>query len=131
MVATVLALALATQAPQLQVRVDPTDVLLGDTVVFTITVSARGDVPVEIVNPSLSGLQLQSMREQASVSVDGGVPMRLMSRHLVLRTIRVGEARIGAVEVRQDAETLRSDPRTVTVRVAGAGSAASRPGCAS
>jgi hypothetical protein len=121
LVATVLALALATQAPQLQVRVDPTDVLLGDTVVFTITVSARGDVPVEIVNPSLSGLQLQSMREQASVSVDGGVPMRLMSRHLVLRTIRVGEARIGAVEVRQDAETLRSDPRTVTVRVAGAG----------
>ncbi len=121
MVVAVLALALAAQAPQLQVRVDPRDVLLGDTVVFTITVSARGDVPVELVNPSLSGLQLQSMREQASVSVNGGVPMRLMTRQLVLRTTRVGEATIGAVEARQDAVTLRSDPLTVTVRVAGRG----------
>ena len=61
MVIAVLA-ALLVQQPQVALAIDRDTVLAGDDVIVTITVQAPGDLPVDIVNPPLIGLEIRRSR---------------------------------------------------------------------
>lgn len=120
MVAAALGMWLLAQQIQVSARVTPDQVLLGDSVVFSITVRTRGDQPVQIVNPSFNGLEIQASREQTQVTLDAGEAARITRRDLTLRTLRAGTITIGPVRVRQGDETSETAPVTLEVSAAGA-----------
>lgn len=122
MVAFVLGVTLLAQQLQASARVNPDHVLLGDTIVLSLTVQSRGDEPLEITNPTLSDLEVQGSREQSQVTMVGGRAARITRRDLTLRTIRTGTITIPPFRVRQADETVATVPVTVTVTAAGAGS---------
>ncbi len=124
MVAFVLAVAILSQQLQVSARVTPERVLLGDTLVLSITVHSSGEQPIEITNPPLTGFEIQGSREQSQVTLDGGRAARITRRDLTLRAVRVGTIAIPPVRVRQGDETTETPPLSVTVSSAGAGSEA-------
>ena len=115
MVGSFLLAALLVQQPQVAVGVDLDRVRLGDEIVLTITVRARNDLPLEIVDPDLTGLELLTVRQQSRGSPGGAAPSRATTRTLTLRAVAVGEAVIGPVIVRQGDEEVITGEITVTV----------------
>ncbi|NIM48320.1 MAG: hypothetical protein GTN62_01610 [Gemmatimonadales bacterium] len=121
MVALLLAIALGGQQPAVTARVNREAVALGDDVVLTITVEARGSAPVRIIDPDLSGLELRNTRDRTTVAMQGGVPTRVTTRVLTLRTLRAGTVVIGSVRVHQGDEVEETAPLTIAVSAPDAG----------
>ena len=80
-----LACLVSLQQIQVDTRIDHDRVVLGGTVVLTITVEAAGNAPVQILNPSITGLELLGTSEQSNVSINEGVATRILTRTLRLR----------------------------------------------
>jgi len=116
MVALLLGLAMLQQDPSVTARVDRTVVSVGDEVALTVTVSARGSgVPVEIVDPLLTGLEVRNRRDRTRVSVEAGAPTRVTIREFSLRALREGVATIGAIQVRRGADAAETPPIEIRV----------------
>ena len=115
MVVAVLA-ALLVQTPQVAVGVDRDTVLAGEDLIITITVQAPGDMPVEIIDPELTGLDLRSTSNQSRYVMVGNVGSRTTTRTLTVRASAEGEAIIGPVVVRQGDEEVSTPSITITVR---------------
>ncbi len=122
MVALTVVVALLGQQLSVSARVTPEQVLLGDSVVLSITVQSRGDQSVEIFMPQLVGFEVENTREQSQVTLDAGEAARITRRVLTLRPVRVGTISIPAVRVRQGSEVAATAPLSVTVASAGAAS---------
>ncbi|GBD33285.1 hypothetical protein HRbin33_02268 [bacterium HR33] len=114
----------ASPAQQLRVSVsaDRERLSVGDTVVLTIEVEASGNAPVQIEEPSLSGLAVVDQRESSRVGVADTVVSRRTTRVLILRAVRQGTAAVGPVRVRQGAAVAEA-PR-LTLEVVGAAASA-------
>ncbi len=115
MVALLLAVLLPLQQPALSARLDRDEVLVGDDVVLTVTVEARGAAPLEILDPDLAGLELINRRDQTSVSMIGGLPTRMTTRQFTFRALRAGTATIGPVRVQQGEESGETSAFMITV----------------
>jgi len=115
MVVAVLA-ALLVQSPQIAVVVDRDTVEAGDDIIITITVQAPGDMPVEIVDPELTGLDLRNTSNQSRYVAAGNLGSRTTTRTLTVRATREGEATIGPVVVRQGDEEVSTPSITIVVR---------------
>jgi len=85
----------ALQQVHVQATVDRDQVDLGETVLLTITVEATSNEPVEILNPSLVGLELLGATDQSDVSISEGLATRILTRVLRLRATSAGTASIG------------------------------------
>ncbi len=121
MVAFALAVVMLSQQLQVSARVSPDRVLLGDTVVLSVTVHSRGDEPVEIIDPPFTGFEVQGSREQSQVTLVGGLAARVTRRAVTLRPVRTGTLTIAPVQVRQGSEAIEAGVLTVVVAAAGAG----------
>ena len=115
MVTAVIALLLASQQLQVDATISRDRIEVGETVVLTITVEAAGNDPVEILNPSLVGLELLGSTDQSEVSIRDGVAMRLLTRELRLRATSAGTARIGVTLVQSGASMVQTEPTELTV----------------
>jgi tetratricopeptide (TPR) repeat protein len=109
------AILIAAQQLAVTARLDRAEVPVGGTVVLTIEVSAEGNAPVTIEEPSAPGLTLVGRREQSRVEVEGGVPRRVTMRELTFQAQRPGLYVIEAPRVRQQAETATASPLTLRV----------------
>jgi len=117
-IALLLALALQQGAPAKPVAtasVDRGDVAAGDLVTLTLRVEASGNLPVEIGEPILSGLERRGFREQSQVSIQGGVASRVTTRQIQLLAERAGTGTIGPIRVRQGSETVETAPLSVQI----------------
>ncbi len=123
MIGTLLFTLALQQAPVVNVSVHPSEAYVGDVVTLTILVEARGESPVRIVDPPLSGLEVQNTRDAARVVMDGEVPIRSVTRVLRLSATRAGTATVGPVLVHHGEVSAESAPITVTVIQAGRGTA--------
>jgi hypothetical protein len=121
LVAFALAVVMLSQQLQVSARVSPDRVLLGDTVVLSVTVHSRGDEPVEIIDPPFTGFEVQGSREQSQVTLVGGLAARVTRRAVTLRPVRTGTLTIAPVQVRQGSEAIEAGVLTVVVAAAGAG----------
>ncbi len=116
MVVVALALAVGMQQPQVTVDLDRTEVVVGEEMVFTITVTSPGSLPVTITDPPLDGLSLVAPRERSRVSFVDGAAIRVSTRELTLRATRPGTATIGPVRVGQGEFVVATEPSTVRVQ---------------
>lgn len=121
MVAFVLGVAMLSQQLQASARVTPDRVLLGDTVVLSITVHSQGNEPIEIIDPPMTGFELRGSREQSRVTLVGGLAARITQRAVTLLPVAAGAVTIPAVLVRQGVDTAKTEALSVTVVAAGAG----------
>ena len=112
-----LALLQAT-APKVSASVEGTDLLVGDAVALTIRVEALGNAPVRILDPIVSGLEVQGSREATHVQIIDGILHRTVTRELRLVATATGTAIIGAVQVRQGDLTAETTAITLTVSTA-------------
>lgn len=105
-----LAVLLAPQLQQLQVAatVDRNTVARGDTLVLTIRVSARGNEPVRVASPNLTGLELLDAQERSRVQMAQGTAERVTVKRLRLVAASVGRAVIGPVRVEQGNRTAEA-----------------------
>lgn len=125
MVAALLALALAVQQPQppeVRASVDRQDALVGDVVTLTILVRAVGNLPVRIIDPSLSGFDVEGTREATQVDFSADSAQRTTTRVIRLTAARAGTAIIGPVRVARGADTVEAPPISVSVTAAATGS---------
>jgi tetratricopeptide (TPR) repeat protein len=106
---------LALQQPEVSVTVDRTVVAPGDTVVVTITVTARGNDPLRIGGPDLVGLELLDQRERSRVEMVEGVARRLTVRTLTLRVTGTGHARVQGLRVAHAGQVVEAEPVTIVV----------------
>lgn len=124
MIGSLVVLALLQAAtPRVSASVSDTEVLLGDAIVLTIRVEAAGSAPVRIVDPVLSGFDMQGSREATHVRIIDGVPARTVTRELRLVATQPGSAAIGPVRVRQGEAVAETASISVTVRPASASTA--------
>jgi len=114
-VALALGLALAFQQPEIRATVDRETVSRGDTVVLTIRVTARGNEPVRIGNPALSGLELVETRESSRVQMVDGVAQRLTERVVRLVAVSTGRAVMSGLRVEQGSRVVEAPAVNVTV----------------
>ena len=114
MVVTVLA-ALLVQSPQVALGVDRDTVRAGDDLIITITVQAPGDMPIEIIDPELTGLDVRNTSDRSRYVVVGNVGSRTTTRTLTVRALVEGEATIGPVVVRQGDEEVSTPSVTIVV----------------
>ena len=110
MVALLFAVLLAQQQLWVDATIDRDQVTVGETVLLTITVETTGNDPVQIVNPSLVGLELLGTTERSDVSILEGVAARILTRTLRLRASAAGTGRIGTVMVRSGELLAQADP---------------------
>lgn len=115
-----LLLAVAVQQPQVTVAADRSELGLGDTLRLTIRVEATGNEPVRILDPALTGLVLDGVREGSEVRFSGSRTTRRTTRVLRLRAVRVGRAEIGVVRVHQGNASAEATGLTVMVAPAAA-----------
>ncbi len=108
--------ALLVQSPQIAVGVDRDTVRAGEDIIITITVQAPGDMPIEIVDPELTGLDLRNTSNQSRYVVAGNLGSRTTTRTLTVRATKEGEATIGPVVVRQGGEEVSTPSITIVVR---------------
>lgn len=101
--------------PVATASVDRADVAAGDLITLMLRVEVRGNLPVEIGEPILSGLERRGFREQSQVSIQGGVATRVTTRQIQLLASRAGAATIGPIRVRQGSETVETEALTVQV----------------
>ena len=106
---------LAFQQIQIEAVVDRDRVMLGTTVVLTITVEATGNEPVQILNPSTVGLEILGSTDQSDVSIRDGVATRIFTRKLRFRANAAGTARIGATTVRAGESVAQTEMIEVSV----------------
>ncbi len=119
MVALLLAGLAVAQEPQVSATVDRNTALVGDVLVLTIRVEARGDQPVEIIDPAAPGFELRDVQQRASVTIRDGTPARVTTRELALSALRPGRLTIGPVTVTQGETTVTTRPISVTVTAPG------------
>ena len=101
---------LSLQQVQVVAVVGRDRVALGEDVVLTITVEATSNDPVQIKNPSLSGLELLGTTDRSDVSIRDGVATRILTRTLRLRATSAGTARIGATVVHLGESVAQANP---------------------
>ncbi len=109
-----LAAMLMIQQLGVTASIDRDQATVGDTLTLTIRVQVTSDLPVQIVDPILSGLELQGSREQTHVSLDGNAATRLTIREIALIARRPGTATIGEVVVHVGDSTVTTEPITFT-----------------
>lgn len=114
---------LQAQAPRVSASVDRVDALVGDAITLTIRVEARGNAPVQIAQPALSGLELQGSREATHVQIVDGQLERTVTRELQLVATREGTATIGVVRVVHGDTAAETAPIVITVGSAAAAAA--------
>ncbi len=110
---------MALQQLGVTAAIDRDRVLLGEPITLTIRVQAVGTLPVQIIDPVLSGLELQGSREQTHVSLEGNTTTRLTVREISLIPRRVGLATIGSVVVHVGDSTVATDQMTFSVAASG------------
>ncbi|HXV87191.1 MAG TPA: BatD family protein, partial [Gemmatimonadales bacterium] len=120
--------AAAAQQPQVQARVDKNTLAAGDTLVYTVTVEARGADAIRIEDPALGGLEVLGARETSSVEVVGGNARRVTTRVLRLVALQPGQWTIGAARVTAGGVTLTT--ASIGIEVTGDATAAPLSGAA-
>ena len=111
----VLALGLLVQEPEIRATVNRETVSRGDTVVLTIRVTARGNEPVRIANPDVTGLELVETRESSRVQMVDGVALRVTERVVRLVAATTGRAVVSGLRVAQGSRVVEAPPVTLTV----------------
>jgi hypothetical protein len=127
MLAALLALALAVvqapQAPTLDVRLDRSELEVGEEAELVLEFTGASEEPAEFDLPTLpAGLQVLGRAERTSVSF---APTRMRSSTMVLtlRAVRPGTWTYGPFEVRQGSRFASGPP--VTIEVTGGGASRS------
>ena len=115
MVTLFVALLCALQQVQVEATVDRERVDVGESVLLTITVEATSSEPVQILNPSLVGLELLGTTDQSDVSIREGVATRILTRVLRLRATSAGTARVGATTVYVGESVAEANPVEIVV----------------
>lgn len=105
----------AAQEPRVTVSLDRNRAAVGDTVLLTVEVETAGNTPVQIADPSLTGLVLRDVREVSQVSVRDTTVSRRTRRVLVLRAVRAGTAVIGPARVRQGKAVVATESLTLEI----------------
>lgn len=100
--------------PQALVGVDHDHLTVGDEVGVTLRITSLSTDPVQVIVPSLTGLELVARSERTELAPGGG-PARLTTVELRLRGSRPGSWRVGPFEVRQGLHVVQVDPVTLTV----------------
>ena len=95
---------------QVVATVDRLQVEVGEEVLLTITVEVASNDPVQILNPSIIGLELLGTTDQSDVSIREGVATRILTRRLRLRATSAGTARIGTTFVNLGQLVAQADP---------------------
>lgn len=106
---------LAFQQLEIRATVDRETVSRGDTVVLTIQVTARGNEPVRIGNPDLTGFELVETRERSRVQMVDGVAQRVTERVVRLVAVTTGRAVVSGLRVEQGSRVVEAPAVTVTV----------------
>ncbi|UCG85836.1 MAG: BatD family protein [Gemmatimonadota bacterium] len=114
-----LAAALSMQQVQATAVVDRNEVELGQEILLTITVEASGgNQPVRIVDPRLTGLEVQGTVDQTDVAVRGGTLTRIATREVRLVATEVGTVTIGSVRIESGTSVVVTQPINITVTAA-------------
>ena len=127
-VGLVLGLALLFQQPEIRATVDRETMSRGDTVVLTIRVAARGNEPVRIANPDVTGLELVETRESSRVQMVDGVAQRVTERVVRLVAGTTGRAVLSGLRVVQGSRVVEAPALTVTVAAVAVEPASLDPG---
>ena len=127
-VGLVLGLALLFQHPEIRATVDRETMSRGDTVVLTIRVAARGNEPVRIANPDVTGLELVETRESSRVQMVDGVAQRVTERVVRLVAGTTGRAVLSGLRVVQGSRVVEAPALTVTVAAVAVEPASLDPG---
>ncbi|MCH8143212.1 MAG: BatD family protein [Gemmatimonadetes bacterium] len=119
MVNLLLALAVAIQQPQVAATVNRTEAEVGDEIVVTISVTADGGVPTEVLVPPFSGLDLIGT-SQSSVFTSMGVRgTRETTWRYRFRAAVPGRTVIGPIRVRVGSDVIDAGELSVTVTAVG------------
>ena len=114
-----LALAVAIQQPQVAATVNRTEAEVGDEIVVTISVTADGGVPTEVLVPPVSGLDLIGT-SQSSVFTSMGVRgTRETTWRYRFRAAVPGRAVIGPIRIRVGGDIIDAGELSVTVTAVG------------
>ncbi|MCH8934291.1 MAG: BatD family protein [Gemmatimonadetes bacterium] len=114
-----LALAVAIQQPQVAATVNRTEAEVGDEIVVTISVTADGGVPTEVLVPPFSGLDLIGT-SQSSVFTSMGVRgTRETTWRYRFRAAVPGRAVIGPIRIRVGGDIIDAGELSVTVTAVG------------
>ena len=100
---------------QVVATVDRSRVEVGEDVLLTITVEVASNDPVQVLNPSIIGLELLGTTDQSDVSIREGVATRILTRRLRLRATSAGTARIGATQVQLGDSFVSAAPLEIMV----------------
>jgi hypothetical protein len=110
LVAFLLSVLLTLQQMTVVATVDRTRVEVGEDVLLTITVEVASNDPVQVMNPSIVGLELLGTTDQSDVSIREGVATRILTRRIRLRATSAGIARIGATQAHLGNLVAQADP---------------------
>ena len=114
-----LALAVAIQQPQVAATVNRTEAEVGDEIVVTISVTADGGVPTEVLVPPFSGLDLIGT-SQSSVFTSMGVRgTRETTWRYRFRAAVPGRPVIGPIRIRVGGDIIDAGELSVTVTAVG------------
>lgn len=119
MIATLLVVALLQQGkpPVIDASADRTRMAVGEECVFTVSVTAFDDRPVQVTVTPPTGLAIVARNERTEPSTDGSVTVTT-TLELRLRALEPGRWPIGPVRAVQGAHVVDADAVEITVTAA-------------